>query len=163
MRTELVCYEDLTDDQRQQLEHIEVLTAQQVFSGDIHSALSTLLDRPTPDIKGLALLAGGEPVGFLLLKRGLVLPPWADKDAATLHSLQIDHRVQGRGLGKDCLQALPAMVRLVWPDIAQLMLSVDADNQVARGLYVAQGWVDTGEAYRGRIGYERRLVLDLRG
>ncbi|MEB0019001.1 GNAT family N-acetyltransferase, partial [Pseudomonas sp. RTB3] len=46
--------------------------------------------------------------------------------------------------------------------VAQLMLSVDTDNQAALGLYLGQGWVDTGEAYRGRIGYERRLSLALR-
>ncbi|EPN64565.1 GNAT family acetyltransferase, partial [Pseudomonas syringae pv. actinidiae ICMP 19096] len=70
-------------------------------------------------------------------------------------------REQGKGLGKTCLQALPAALSLKWPDITQLMLSVDADNSAAIGLYVGQGWIDTGEAYRGRIGFERRLVLKL--
>ncbi|OSR29131.1 hypothetical protein B7R56_07030, partial [Pseudomonas savastanoi pv. retacarpa] len=64
-------------------------------------------------------------------------------------------------LGKACLQALPAALSLKWPDIKHLMLSVDADNSAAIGLYSGQGWVDTGEAYRGRIGFERRLVLKL--
>jgi hypothetical protein len=25
------------------------------------------------------------------------------------------------------------------------------------GLYLGLGWVDSGEAYKGRVGYERRL------
>jgi len=29
----------------------------------------------------------------------------------------------------------------------------------AMGLYLKAGWVDSGEAYKGRIGYERRLAL----
>jgi len=36
---------------------------------------------------------------------------------------------------------------------------VDADNGAAMRLYLGAGWVDSGEAYKGRIGYERRLAL----
>jgi ribosomal protein S18 acetylase RimI-like enzyme len=38
-------------------------------------------------------------------------------------------------------------------------LSVDADNAAAIALYVKFGWADSGEAYKGRIGYERRMGL----
>ncbi|MEB0042906.1 MULTISPECIES: GNAT family N-acetyltransferase [unclassified Pseudomonas] len=163
MPIELLCYEDLTDIQRKQLLRIKVLDAQRSFSGDIYGALNSLLVNATSDIRGFALLTEGLPVGFLLLKRGIYLPAWAQADAATLHSLQIDRRRQGQGLGKACLQALANTTRRVWPDIKQLMLSVDTDNTTALGLYASQGWVDTGEAYRGRIGYERRLALKLFG
>jgi GNAT superfamily N-acetyltransferase len=161
MQTKLVCYEDLSDVQRQQLQHLEVLPEQKAFSGDIYSALNALQGKPNDDIKGFVLIADDYPIGFFMLKRGPFLPHWADQDAATLHALQIDRRMQGHGLGKVCLQAVPDMARSVWPDVAQLMLSVDVDNQAALGLYLGQGWVDTGEAYRGRIGYERRLSLAL--
>lgn len=162
MQTQLVCYEDLSDVQRQQLQHLQVLPEQKAFSGDIYSALHALQGKPNDNIKGFALVADGYPIGFFMLKRGPYLPHWADQDAATLHALQIDRRMQGHGLGKVFLRAVPAMTRAVWPDVAQLMLSVDPDNQTALGLYLGQGWVDTGEAYRGRIGFERRLALDLR-
>ncbi|MEA9977052.1 MULTISPECIES: GNAT family N-acetyltransferase [unclassified Pseudomonas] len=161
MHIELVCYQDLSDIQRQQLTNVKVMDAQRSFSGDIHGALNSLLVNATSDIRGFALLTNAVPVGFLLLKRGIYLPAWADADAATLHALQIDRRKQGQGLGKACLQALPNTTRRVWPDIKQLMLSVDEDNTTALGLYLSHGWVDTGEAYRGRIGYERRLALTL--
>ncbi|MBP1144087.1 ribosomal protein S18 acetylase RimI-like enzyme [Pseudomonas sp. PvP027] len=162
MQTRLVDYHDLTASQRQQLGYLEVTQEQIQFSGDIYTALNTLLVRPSPNICGFALLGDETPVGFFLLKRDDCLPHWAQEDlTATLHALQIDHREQGKGLGKACLQALPAALRLKWPDITQLMLSVDADNLAAIGLYTGQGWVDTGEAYRGRIGFERRLTLTL--
>lgn len=162
MQTRLVDYHDLTASQRQQLGYLEVTQEQIQFSGDIYTALNTLLVRPSPNICGFALLVDEKPVGFFLLKRDNCLPHWAQEDlTATLHALQIDHREQGKGLGKACLQALPAALRLKWPDITQLMLSVDADNSAAIGLYTSQGWVDTGEAYRGRIGFERRLTLTL--
>ncbi|WP_440058829.1 GNAT family N-acetyltransferase [Pseudomonas fragariae (ex Marin et al. 2024)] len=162
MQTRLVDYHDLTASQRQQLGYLEVTQEQIQFSGDIYTALNTLLVRPSPNICGFALLGDEKPVGFFLLKRDDCLPHWAQEDlTATLHALQIDQRAQGKGLGKACLQALPAALRLKWPDITQLMLSVDADNSAAIGLYTGQGWIDTGEAYRGRIGFERRLTLML--
>ncbi|UFI46622.1 GNAT family N-acetyltransferase [Pseudomonas savastanoi] len=162
MQTRLVGYHDLNASQRKQLEHLEVTQEQMQFSGDIYTVLNTLLVNPSPNVYGFVLLGDDKPVGFFLLKRGDCLPNWAQETlAATLHALQIDHREQGKGLGKACLQALPAALRLKWPDITHLMLSVDADNSAAIGLYAGQGWVDTGEAYRGRIGFERRLVLTL--
>jgi ribosomal protein S18 acetylase RimI-like enzyme len=155
----LVPYETLNAQQRQQVEAIEVHPEQVKFSGDIHGALHTLLSKPGPGVKGFALLAEDIPVAFLLLKRPPVLPAWADEHSATLHALQVDQRAQGKGYGKACLQALPEAARLAWPEIKGLELSVDADNESAIGLYARYGFVDSGEAYKGRIGYERRMGL----
>lgn len=159
MQTRLVGYHELNDSQRHQLEQLEVQLEQQPFCGDIHSALNMLLVRPNPNIQGFVLLADEQPAGFLMLKRDDCLPHWAQPGAATLHALQIDHRLQGKGLGKACLQALPATIRKIWPDIDQVMLSVDVANLPAMGLYTSLGWDDTGEAYRGRVGFERRMAL----
>lgn len=162
MTAQLVPYEALTPRQREQVEAIEIHPEQIKFAGDIHGALHTLLSKPGPGVKGFALLADDVPVAFLLLKRPPVLPAWANEHSATLHALQVDHRVQGKGYGKACLQALPAVARAAWPEISGLELSVDADNDSAIGLYTRLGWVDSGEAYKGRIGYERRMGLALK-
>ncbi|KPU57306.1 acetyltransferase domain protein [Pseudomonas fluorescens] len=159
MTARLVPYESLSTRQRQQVEAIEVHPQQIRFSGDIHGALHTLLSRPGPGVKGFALLAEGVPVAFLLLKRPPVLPAWADEHSATLHALQVDQHAQGKGYGKACLQALPETARRAWPEIKGLELSVDADNEAAIALYARFGFVDSGEAYKGRIGYERRMGL----
>jgi len=155
----LVPYESLNALQRQQVEAIEVHPEQIRFSGDIHGALHTLLSKPGPGVKGFALLADAIPVAFLLLKRPPVLPAWADEHSATLHALQVDQRAQGKGYGKACLQDLPEVARQAWPEIRGLELSVDADNAAAIALYAKYGFVDSGEAYKGRIGYERRMGL----
>ena len=158
METRLVPYETLSLVQKQQLDTLQVHPEQLAFSGDIYCALNSLLVNPHPTaIKGFALLADNLPVAFLLLKRPPCLPHWADEHSATLHAFQVDRGQQGRGFGKACLQALPAAALLAWPQIKGIELSVDADNVAAMGLYLAAGWVDGGEAYKGRIGYERRL------
>ncbi|WP_053147420.1 N-acetyltransferase [Pseudomonas sp. P97.38] len=159
MTARLVPYQALTPRQREQVEAIEIHPAQVQYAGDIHGALHTLLSKPGPGVKGFALVANDVPVAFLLLKRPPVLPAWANEHSATLHALQVDHRVQSQGYGKACLEALPAVARAAWPEIRGLELSVDADNAAAIGLYTRLGWVDSGEAYRGRIGYERRMGL----
>lgn len=159
MTAQLIPYEDLTALQREQVSAIELHPEQIKFSGDIHGALHMLLSRPGPGVKGFALLSGEMPVAFLLLKRPPALPAWANEHSATLHALQVDHRAQGQGYGKACLEALPAVARAAWPEIRGLELSVDAANDSAIGLYTRMGWVDSGEAYKGRIGYERRMGL----
>lgn len=159
MTATLTPYESLNALQRQQVETIEVHQAQLKFSGDIHGALHTLLSKPGPGVKGFALLVEEIPVAFLLLKRPPALPAWADEHSATLHALQVDQRAQGKGYGKACLQALPELARRTFPEIRALELSVDADNAAAIALYASFGWLDRGEAYKGRIGYERRMSL----
>ena len=161
MHTRLVAYGALTDLQQQQLNAIEVHPEQLPFCGDMSCALNSLLAKPSPGVKGFALLADDVPVAFLLLKRPPCLPHWADAHSATLHALQVDRRQQGRGFGKACLLALPAAALEAWPQIKGLELSVDTDNVAAMGLYLGLGWVDSGEAYKGRVGYERRLSLAL--
>ena len=157
MQTRLVAYETLNAVQQQHVSAIEVHPEQLPFCGDMYCALNSLLAKPSPGVKGFALLADDIPVAFLLLKRPPCLPHWADEHSATLHALQVDRQQQGRGFGKACLQALPAAALQVWPQIKALELSVDTDNVAAMGLYLGAGWVDSGEAYKGRIGYERRL------
>ena len=157
METRLAAYEALSAAQKQRLDALEVHPEQLPFCGDIYSALNCLLVNPNPGVRGFALLADDIPVAFLLLKRPPCLPHWANEHSATLHALQVDRHQQGLGFGKACLQALPAMALEAWPQIKGLELSVDTHNVAAMGLYLGAGWVDSGEAYKGRVGYERRL------
>ncbi|WP_191487290.1 MULTISPECIES: GNAT family N-acetyltransferase [unclassified Pseudomonas] len=161
MRTSLVDYLTLAPAQREQLLLIQVDAAQKEFSSDITHGLSVLHAHKGNDVKGFVLLADEHPVGFLLLKRPPASPAWASGSVCTLHGLQVDKSYQGQGLGRACMQAVPAAVRATWPGTSHLMLMVDADNDAARGLYLKQGFVDSGETFHGRVGEERRLTLPL--
>jgi len=161
MKLEVVDHKTLRAVQRQELELLELPQAQKMFAGDIFGALNTLVAASEDHVRGFALLVDDMPRGFFLLRCGRLLPPWADADAVTLHALMIDMEWQGRGLGKYCLRSLPGLVHSFWPDARQLMLSVDPENQAAMQLYLKLGWIDNGTAYRGRLAYERRMVLAL--
>lgn len=64
MQTRLVDYHDLNASQRQQLGYLEVTREQTQFSGDIYTALNTLLVNPSPNVCGFVLLGDDKPVGF---------------------------------------------------------------------------------------------------
>jgi len=161
MNITLIRHEQLSSLQRAQLLDIELTAAQQSLTGDIHGALHALTAKPDCDIQGYGVLVDEVPRGFFLLKRRSLLPSWADAHSATLHALMIDRRFQGLGLGKHCVQALPALVSGLWANIDQLMLGVDSGNDAAHSLYRSLGWKDAGNASPAVSGYEQRMVLDL--
>lgn len=161
MESTLLKYESLSALQRQQVLEIELLDVQKALVGDAHGALHALTARPAADIQGYALLIDDVPRGFFLLKRRTLLPRWAEGRTATLHAVMIDRRYQGLGLGRECLERLPALTKDLWPDIEQLMLAVDLSNQAAYTLYQALGWQESGDADRTTTGYERRMVRKL--
>ncbi len=164
MHFALTRHESLSPTQQRQLLEIELLPEQIRHVGDIHGGLHTLTARPVADRQGFVLLMDDIPRGFFVLKRGSLLPDWArerEHVTTTLHALMIDRRFQGQGLGKQCLRALPAVARDLWPDTAQLMLAVEAGNHPARQLYLALGWQALPERDADQPGFERLMRLTL--
>lgn len=157
---QLTDYRDLTQAQQAQVLDIQLLPEQRRHAGDAASALY-LARNPSEQQRCLVLVYEHVPRGLLLLQRGVFLPAWAAADAAMLIALQIDRRHQGRGLGRACMQALPDVVRALWPDIGRLQLSVAPDNHLARRLYRHSGWSDSGLGHRARDGHELSMSLVL--
>jgi diamine N-acetyltransferase len=100
-----------------------------------------------PEAEPRAVYAGDELVGFVLFH-----PIDKDKPAEghCIVRLMIDHRFQGRGLGR---QALEAAVDWIAREHAvdRVRLSVVASNEKARGLYRSAGFVETGELDDGEL------------
>jgi len=162
MHSTLMKYQALSASQHARLLEIELPRQQVSYVGDIHGGLHSLTARPVCDIQGYAVLVDDIPRGFFLLKRRTLLPPWASGNTATLHALMIDHRHQGLGLGRECLARLPAVVREGWPEVEQLMLAVETDNEGARRLYLNAGWQDVPAPTGTALGRERLMLLKLR-
>jgi ribosomal protein S18 acetylase RimI-like enzyme len=161
MTAALLPYTSLTAQQVETLRELQVTPEQLKACGSIESALYTLNAGPRQAVSGWALLHEQQPRGFFLLMRAPCLPSWAADSSALVMSLQVDHRYQGLGLGKTCLQALPQAAVRLWPGVDRLTLSVAPTNQAALGLYKRLGWVDCGPGHRAKVGYERQLVLQL--
>jgi ribosomal protein S18 acetylase RimI-like enzyme len=161
MESSLMPYESLSPQQHLQVLNIALTDEQNAHFGDLHGVLHALTARPPSDIQGFVLLVEAVPRGLFLLKRRRLLPPWAHGNTATLHALMIDHRYQGLGLGKHCLQKLPGLVRSLWPDTEQLMLAVETGNARAFSLYQTLGWRLCDDAHQPAAGFERRMVLKL--
>jgi GNAT superfamily N-acetyltransferase len=162
MKNRVIPYETLSAEQHRQLVQIELTPEQRSQSGDIHGALHALTARCSADLQGYTLLVDDVPRGFFLLKRRSMLPPWAEGKTATLHGLMIDRDVQGQGLGRVCMAALPDLVANLWPEVERLMLAVHPDNVAAQVLYQTSGWVFSGDASVTVDGTERPMVLHVR-
>jgi diamine N-acetyltransferase len=108
-----------------------------------------------------AVYAGDELVGFALLY------PLTDRDAiypvpaaATVRGLivvrlMIDARFQGRGYGRDAMEAVAELVRS--RGLQAIRLSVVEDNEQALEFYRRNGFVETGELEGNEIVMERQL------
>jgi diamine N-acetyltransferase len=106
-----------------------------------------------PDAEPRAVYAGDDLVGFVLFH-----PIDKDRPAEgyTIVRLMIDHRFQGRGLGRQALEAaVDWIAREREADRARL--SVVASNAAARGLYRSAGFVETGELDDGELVMVRTL------
>ncbi|MFI5494412.1 GNAT family N-acetyltransferase [Actinoplanes sp. NPDC051859] len=104
-----------------------------------------------PQAEPRAVYADGELVGFVLLH------PGDDPGQHCLVRLMIDHRFQGRGLGR---QALEAAVAYAATEHAarSVRLSFVPANDRARALYRSAGFVETGELDDGEIVMVRQLT-----
>lgn len=86
----------------------------------------------------VALLDGDQVVGFA---------EWAvdlDDGSGCIGGLVVDAARQGRGYGRAAVEALAAHL-LAQPGCSFLALTVHGDNEVARRLYAALGFTETGE------------------
>jgi diamine N-acetyltransferase len=94
------------------------------------------------------------PVGLASADGAMVgFAEWAyDESDATygLGGIVIDHRQQGRGLGRAALDALVAHLR-AQPVAGVVALTVHPDNERARGLYERYGFAETGEVIDGEL------------
>jgi diamine N-acetyltransferase len=100
-----------------------------------------------PDAVPRAVYAGDEPVGFVLFH-----PVDKDRPAEghAIVRLMIGRQFQGRGLGRQALEAaVEWIVRERGAD--RIRLSVVPANERARRLYRSAGFVETGEIDDGEI------------
>jgi len=83
--------------------------------------------------RAFAILDGDDVAGFVMTA------PDHTEDSTWIGGLVVDAGRQGRGIGRAALEQLIAM------HPGPLAISYRAENEVARGLYAALGFAETGE------------------
>lgn len=142
---------------------IELDREQEDFAGgSLEKIFRVLQLSPHPDAQyPFSVIVDGSTAGFFVLREGLALPAWAYENAMTLHSFRVKKSMQGRGYGTAALVHAARWIRANRPTIRQLMLTVNAENPQASGLYLHCGFRATGVIFQGRIGRERVLACDI--
>ena len=92
-------------------------------------------------------------VTFFVLHRNEGVVPYSDNSyAILLRGFSTDDRHQGKGYAKKTLQLLPQLVKSEFPEINEIVLSVNVENIVAQSLYKKCGFVDEGVRVMGEKG-----------
>ena len=97
-----------------------------------------------------AVYVDDSPAGFVLLSERPEVPRYY------LWRFMIDHRFQGKGVGRRALELVIDHVRTL-PQASEMYLTYVPHPDGPRDFYAAAGFVETGEAHDGEL--EMRLDL----
>ena len=144
--------------ERDDVRGLQISAGQLEFAGTIARSVAACETGDPDEVAGLAIRAGGDVVGWVLLKRGASAPDWVGAGEVVISGLRIDERHQGRGLGGLALAELARWVAGRWPDVSRMVLRVDDGNAAGIRAYEKAGWRETGERRLGRVGLERTMT-----
>jgi diamine N-acetyltransferase len=122
---------------------LRVAPWQERFVGSVQEALADAARYPHAKPWYRAVVAGSEPVGFVMLSWDVepqppeIIGPWF------LWKLLIDQRHQGRGYGSQAVGQIAALVRA--QGAAELLTSYVPQDGGPAGFYARLGFVPTGQ------------------
>ena len=97
----------------------------------------------------LAVYADDTLIGFVMIGKGTVGNEEESdliKENYSLWRLMIDHKYQGKGLGKQTMDAVMALIRTFpFGEAKKVWLSYEPENIRARKLYHQYGFVENGQ------------------
>lgn len=117
------------------------------------SVYESIVVRKVESISGkysVTILMEEEPIGYFVLdftedKFNYTNSP----DSVLLRSLSLNPDFQGKGLGKQAMLLADEFVKIHFPDIKMIVLSVNFRNLPAYELYKKTGYTDTGRVFEG--------------
>ncbi|WP_322895131.1 MULTISPECIES: GNAT family N-acetyltransferase [unclassified Yoonia] len=141
------------------LREISVTPEQVNFSGQPTEVID--LDEPLIDIH--VIHYGDQVAGMFRIDRGFHLHHrFAASTTYGLRTFLVDHRLQGRGIARECCGQLHRYLSARYPAAEAIMLTVNLLNPGARKVYLAGGFIDTGAQYMdGGFGPQHILKLPL--
>jgi diamine N-acetyltransferase len=138
-----VILSEITDSNRDAVLALRVAPEQEQFVSSVREALADAAEYPHAMPWYRAVLAGGKPVGFVMLSWNVkpqppeIIGPWF------LWKLLIDERYQGRGYGSEVVRQVAALVRTA--GATELLTSYVPLEGGPAGFYERLGFAPTGD------------------
>lgn len=133
---------------RARVAHLQVAPDQAAFVRD--GAFAARQDDPALDL--YAVERDGAVVGMFKIDRAYAEAPrhdFARPGDLGLRGVLVDAGLQGQGIGRALLAALPDLVRARYPGALRLVLTVNCRNAVAQAAYRRAGWQEMPGLYLG--------------
>ncbi|MFF3685072.1 GNAT family N-acetyltransferase [Streptomyces sp. NPDC002187] len=138
---------EITDDNRDAVRALRVRRDQKQFVASVSKSLKEAAKTPEANPWYRALYRGDEPVGFVMLSWKPQAGPY--KGRHFLWRLLIDKRYQRRGIGREALTQIAALVRA--EGATELLTSYEPGDGEPWPFYQKFGFEPTGEIDDGEI------------
>jgi diamine N-acetyltransferase len=156
MRSPGVHLREITTDNRDAVRVLRVRRDQKQFVASVSKSLKEAAKKPEAYPWYRAVYHGDEPVGFVMLSWKPPAGPY--KGRHFLWRLLVDERYQGRGIGREALMQIAALVRA--DGATELLTSYEPGDGEPWPFYQKFGFEPTGEIDDGEI--VLRLTLPAR-
>ncbi|MDR7073480.1 GNAT family N-acetyltransferase [Fictibacillus barbaricus] len=105
----------------------------------------------------------GKAVGFFVLHEGENIRDYtSNTNAMVIRALSINQVEQGKGYAKEAMLQLPEFVSKNFPEINELILSVNFKNETAKKVYEKAGFEDRGQIKHGPAGPQYVMHYDIK-
>ncbi|TFE19495.1 GNAT family N-acetyltransferase [Cohnella luojiensis] len=112
----------------------------------------------------VVILFEDEPVGFFVLHNsGEIYDFTENVNSIFLRAFSIDRKNQGKGYAKLAMNSLPKFIQLYFPQVDEIVLTVNENNLAAKRLYEKSGFLYKGKNKLGRSGIELGMHYFLKG
>ncbi|MFE7352851.1 GNAT family N-acetyltransferase [Streptomyces sp. NPDC057543] len=147
MRSPGVQLREITDDNRDAVRALRVRRDQKQFVASVSKSLKEATKKPEANPWYRALYRDDEPVGFVMLSWKPPAGPY--KGRHFIWRLLVDKRYQGRGIGREALTQISALVRT--DGATELLTSYEPGDGEPWPFYQKFGFEPTGEIDDGEI------------
>lgn len=135
---------------------------QEQFTSSVTFALDRIAGRELEtDLSGypVTIFCDSQPVGFFVLDTGKDKAEIAENpQAILLRSLSINPEFQSKGIGNQTIKILPNFVTAHFPHSNEIVLTVNINNNLARRIYLNEGYLFSSKTKMGRNGLQDILT-----
>lgn len=114
------------------------------------NAVSVAESKYYPEMHPKAIYDGDVLIGFFMYRR-----TEQETETATICRFMIDHKFQGRGLGREAFSCILKGLKV--QGVQKVVLMIDNANEIAKKLYTSFGFFFTGKIDKDEYYYELML------